>query len=214
MKEDIKEILIKVARDQFKNDDNSHDINHSLRVLKNAEYIADIENADLDIVIPAAIFHDIICYPKNSPKSKDSAYESAVFASKILNDITEYPKDKIPKVFESIAKCSFTKGEIPDFIEGKILQDADRIEATGAISIMRTFASAGIMHSMFYNPEDPFCEEREPDPLKYAVDLFYARLLKVKDTMHTEAGKALAEKRNLVLNQFLESLKEEINRIR
>ena len=90
------------------------------------------------------------------------------------------------------------------------MQDADRLEATGAIAIMRTFCSTGQMKRKFYNPEDPFCRNHEPDPLNYAIDLFYKRLLKVKDLMNTKTAIELAEKRTEFLRQFIIQLEKEI----
>lgn len=143
----MKDKVIKITKDKFQEGDPTHDISHTLRVLKNAEFIASKENGDLDIIIPSALFHDIICYSKNSEKSKYSSDESANFAVSILKTFPEYPKYKIPKVHTSITQCSFSKQIDPELLEAKILQDADRLEATGAISIMRTFASAGLMNS-------------------------------------------------------------------
>lgn len=205
--------LIQTTKEKFKDGDSAHDINHTLRVLKNAEYIANKENGDLDIIIPSALFHDIICYPKDSEKSKDSSLESANFASEILKTLPEYPKDKIEKVHTCIKECSFSKGITPKLHESKILQDADRLEATGAISIMRTFASAGMMNSELYNTNDPFCENREPESIKYALDLFYNRLLIVKDKMNTYTAKEIATKRTKTLYNFLEDLKEELSEL-
>lgn len=209
----MKDKLINIAKEKFQDGDAAHDIYHTLRVLKNAEFIASKENRDLDIIIPAALFHDIICYPKNNEKSKYSSDESADFATSVLEKLTDYPKDKISKVHTSISQCSFSKGIIPELFEARILQDADRLEATGAISIMRTFASAGLMNSKLYNFEDPFCKERNPDSLQYALDLFYNRLLIVKDVMHTETAKNLAENRTNILYDFLNALEEELYEI-
>lgn len=206
----IKNSLITIAKDKIDSSDPSHDIYHALRVLNNAEIICNKEGGDMDIVIPAALFHDVICYPKNSRKSALSSKESADFTVGILKNFQGYNSSKIAMVYEAIEKCSFSKGITPRFLEGKIVQDADRLEATGAISIMRTFCSAGLMKSSLYNVNDPFCKERVPDGKQYALDLFYSRLLKIKDTMNTETGRILAEERSLILQQFLEGLKREI----
>lgn len=209
----MKNKLINITKEKFQEGDSAHDIYHTLRVLKNAEFIASKENGDLDIIIPSALFHDIICYPKNSEKSKYSATESADFAASVLETLPDYPKDKISKVHTAISQCSFSKGIIPELLEAKILQDADRLEVTGAISIMRTFASAGLMNSKLYNFDDPFCKERNPDSLNYALDLFYNRLLIVKDVMHTETAKNIAERRTKILYDFLSALEKELYEI-
>ena len=209
----IKNKLVNIVKQRMQEDDPSHDIYHTLRVLKNAEYIAKKEGGDLDIIVPSTLFHDIICYPKNSEMSIYSASESANFAVEVLKELSEYPKDKISKVYISIEECSFSKNINPTSLESKILQDADRLEATGAISIMRTFTSAGLMNSKLYNYEDPFCKKREPDSLNYALDLFYKRLLRIQHVMHTQAARSLAQKRSKILYEFLNSLEEELSEI-
>ncbi|MBS3174966.1 HD domain-containing protein [Candidatus Woesearchaeota archaeon] len=210
MIERLRKDLIINAKRIIKDYDPSHDMHHSLRVLKNAEYIQKHEGGDLEIIIPAAIFHDAVNYPKNDLRSKNSAIESAQIAEKILRNINYYNKNKIDSVKKAIIEHSYSNGIKPYIKESKIVQDADRLEATGAIAIMRTFCSTGQMKRKFYNPEDPFCRNHEPDPLNYAIDLFYKRLLKVKDLMNTKTAIELAEKRTEFLRQFIIQLEKEI----
>ncbi len=211
MNDNVRGKLIKILKNELRGrKDPSHDIGHSLRVLNLSEHIGKKENADLEIVVPSAIFHDVISYPKNHHKRLDSAKESAKYAKKVLENIEEYPKKKINKVYDSIHLCSFTKGVKPDLLEAMILQDADSLESMGAISIMRTFASSGVMNISFYDYFDPFCKERSPNDKKYALDLFYTRLLIVKDRLHTKSAKMMAERRHEFLNKFILELRNEI----
>lgn len=206
-----KENFINIATRKINHhNDPSHDINHTLRVLSLAEKIANKEKADLDIVITSAIFHDVIVYPKNHIKRLSSSEESSNFAREILIKEKLFPRGKIEKTCKAIELCSFTKGIKPKFLEAKILQDADSLEAMGAISIMRTFSSAGQMNKSFYNITDPFCKKRKPDDNKYAIDLFFTRLLVVSERLHTKTAKALAKKRLRFLHIFLEQLEFEI----
>lgn len=206
----MRNYLMKIAKKLIKKDDPSHDFFHALRVLKNCEIIAQKEGGDLEILFAAALFHDIVCYPKNHEKSKFSTEESANMAVDILKKISDYPQEKIETVYSAILECSFSKGLKPSSKESIILQDADKLEATGFISIMRTFASAGQMGKTFYNDFDPFCENREPEPLKYALDLFYVRLLKVKNLMNTDTAKSIAVQRTKNLEYFLSTVKKEL----
>lgn len=210
MENSIRNILITVAKDVYSDEDPSHDFGHVLRVLSHAENIAQEEDADMDILIPAVLFHDVVNYPKNSPQAKFASDESATFVKKVLEDIDGYPHDKIPQVVHAVSVCSFNKGIVPDTVEAKILQDADGLEATGAIAIMRTFASTGQMHKPFYRADDPFCAERAPNPHEYALDLFYTRLLKIQERCHTKKAKEIAGRRTLFLLQFLEEFKKEL----
>ncbi|MDP3728231.1 MAG: HD domain-containing protein [bacterium] len=206
----LKTELIQLAKKYSYDGDPSHDFQHILRVLQNAETIAKKEEGDLDIIIPAALFHDLVNYPKNHPKAKLSSELSAQKTGKLLRKMKNYPQEKIPSVEHAIFCCSFTKKIVPDTIEGKIVQDADWLEATGVLSIMRTFASTGKMKRPFYHLEDPFCERRMPEPRLYALDLFYDRLLRVHERLNTKTAKVLAKRRTAFLQTFLEELKREL----
>jgi len=190
--------------------DPSHDGNHALQVLKNVEMLAASEGGDLDVLIPAALLHDVVIYAKNDPKSDQAPAESAALTKEILTSLPEYPQEKIPLVMQVIERCSFNKTEEPATIEGKILRDADKLEATGAVSIMRTFSSGGQMGRPLYNRSDPFANNRAADAKEQSLDLFYERLLIAKDRMYTDTAKAVAEQRTEILHQFLEQLKQEI----
>lgn len=205
--------LVNIAKQRISSDDVSHDFEHASRVLSNAEIIAKEENADLDVIVPAALFHDLVVYPKNHPDRHKSQEESSDAAEKILNSLDNFPKEKINKVKICILECSFSKGIVPELLESKILQDADGLEATGAISIMRTYSSTGQMKRLFYNPEDPFCKNRQPNGPKFALDLFYERLLKVESRMHTQKAKSIAKRRTKFLLDFLKEFKIELNEI-
>ncbi|HED05983.1 MAG TPA: HD domain-containing protein, partial [Ignavibacteria bacterium] len=193
------------------NTDVSHDFEHALRVLFNAERIAKEEGGDFDIIVPATLFHDLIVYPKNHSDKHKSQEKSAEATVEILNSFGNFPKNKIEKVKTCILECSFSKGIMPKLFESKILQDADGLEATGAISIMRTYSSTGQMKRPFYNANDPFCENREPDASHFALDLFYERLLKVEKRMHTKTAKKIARRRTDFLIDFLKEFKLELD---
>jgi uncharacterized protein len=210
MREDLKNELITIAKEKIPSDDVSHDFEHALRVLSNVEKIASEEGGDIDVLVPAALFHDLIVYPKNHPDRLKSQEESANAAATILKSFN-YPQEAVEKIKTCILECSFSKGIVPNLLESKILQDADGLEATGAISIMRTYSSTGQMKRPFYNPDDPFCKNRPADASHFALDLFYARLLMVEGRMHTKAAKKIAKRRTEFLNIFLEELALELN---
>lgn len=209
MNEESKKQLMKIARERQTKDDPSHDFQHVFRVFNLALQIGKKEKADLDILIPAALFHDIIVYRKNHPSSRKETDESAEVAKQILRKLKNYPPSKIKKVVTCIKQCSFSKGITPDFLESKILQDADRLEATGAISIMRTFSSGGQMNRQFYDPDDPFCKKGTV-AFRSNLDLFYRRLLIVEKGMHTNFAKRMAKRRTDFLKKFLNELKIEL----
>jgi uncharacterized protein len=204
----IKSLLFPIVQDLQTKEDPSHDIHHILRVTNLAEKIGTEENADMEVLIPAALFHDIIVYRKDSPQSRNETEESAEKAGEILATIPDYPKEKIEMVKTCIRQCSFSKGIVPDLLEAKILQDADKLESTGAISIMRTLSSGGQMNRAFYDPEDPFRNRTDPmpPPSGYSLDLFFRRLMIVGGMMHTQAAKKMAKHRTEFLTTFLNQL--------
>lgn len=206
----LRKQLIEAARQKSHDDDPSHDFNHILRVLKNAEFIAEREGGDVDVLVPAALFHDAINYPKNDPRARQAPEESAEYAANVLRDIDNYPSKKIPDVVDAIAKCSFTNGILPTLLESKILQDADGLESTGAISIMRTFSSGGLMRRPFFHPEDPLCARRDATMIVGSLDLFYKRLLQIKDRLHTETAQKMAVRRHQFLLDFLDEVRYEL----
>lgn len=209
MNSNFKRKLLNIAEKFQTKNDPSHDFQHVLRVTNMAEIIGKKEKADLDILIPAALFHDIVVYKKNSPKSKHETLESAQKTTKILQKIEKFPKDKIGSVAICIKQCSFSKNIKAEMLETKIIQDADRLEACGAISIMRTFSSGGQMNIPFYNPDDPFCDKNNEE-FKSDLVLFYRRLLVVGEKMHTKYAKKIAERRTIFLKNFLTELRREL----
>lgn len=118
----------------------------------------------MEVLIPAALFHDLVNYSKNDSRSKLHPQESATEAVKIFEGISDFPTEKISAV-EYAIRMHDSK-ETLNTIEAQILQDADNLEITGAIIVMQMFASAGNMGRTFYHPVDPWGEQKELDGLK------------------------------------------------
>lgn len=212
MNKELRAKLITVAEENSHPDDPSHDFSHILRVLKNVETIAESEGGDFDILIPSALFHDVINIPKDDPRADQASNESAEWTIELLKTFKEFPQAKFPAVFDAISKCSFSKGIVPELLESKILQDADGLDSTGAISIMRTCSSCGVMKRAFYDLDDPFYEVRDKykGPAHFGVDLFYRILLVVESRIHTETAKKIAKRRTEFLRTFLDELRVEL----
>jgi uncharacterized protein len=190
----------------------AHDFQHILRVYKNAEMISKQEKSvDLDVVLAAALLHDLVVYPKGSTKTINSADESAEVAKKILLEYKNYPIEKIEKVADAIRTHSYSKKLAPSTLEGKILQDADRLDAIGAIGLARTFSVGGSENRSLYNPLDPFCNsERQLDDRQWTLDHIKKKLLILNNSMHTKAAKKIAEERTEFIELFLNQLRYEI----
>jgi uncharacterized protein len=191
--------------------DPAHDFYHIMRVYKNAKLIGQREGTNMEILLPAVLLHDLVVYPKGSDKSSKSSDESADLAENILQSY-DYPQDKINQICDCIRAHSYSKRLIPGSVEGKILQDADRLDALGAIGIARTFSIGGSENRTFYNADDPFCRsDRDLDDMRWTLDHFQTKLLKLEDSMHTKTAKKIAQERTRFMLLFIRQLQKEIN---
>jgi uncharacterized protein len=190
----------------------AHDFLHVLRVVRNAERIlAGEHNASVsrDVVLASAMLHELFNYPKNHPDSAKSGDVCGERAEALL--LREGADRTFARaVRETIAAHAFSKGQAPPSVEAAILQDADRLDAIGAIGIARCMATTSEMARPFYNPDDAFCGEREPNDKLWGIDHFYKKLLKIPGRMNTATGRALAEQRTRVMTRYLEDLRAEL----
>lgn len=209
MNEALLRQLEAIAAERAADAEPGHDFLHVRRVTENARRIALAEGANLAIVLPATLLHELFNYPKNHPKSHLSGEVCAEQAAAVLESVG-YPSELIEPICYCIRYHSFSRGVMPETLEGKIMQDADRLDAIGAIGIARCFSTGSQMRIPFYNQVDPFCQEREPDDKAYSLDHFYRKLLRIPETLHTQTGRAMAEQRTAFLRQFLDQLAQEL----
>lgn len=191
-------------------DDAAHDQAHIQRVVKSAIQLAEIEQADLSVVIPAAWLHDCVVVPKDSPQRSQASRLAAETAVSYLQSIN-YPSRYLDGIAHAVEAHSFSAGIPTLTIEAKVVQDADRLDAIGAIGIARCFMVGNAMGTSIYNDNDPFCVERQPDDRNYSVDHFYAKLFTLIDTIKTDAGREEAKRRTAFMQDFLTQLGTEIS---
>lgn len=197
------------VRDILDGRDPAHDFEHVMRVYRNAEILGRKEGADMDVLLAAALLHDLVVYPKGSAKRTKSADDSADLAEKMLSG--RYPKEKIDRICYCIRTHSYSKKITPSTLEARLLQDADRLDALGAIGIARTFSVGGMEKRLFYNPDDPFGSSgREPDDKQWTLDHFRLKLLKLGDSMHSREARNMARKRTEFMQLFMHQLRAEI----
>ena len=185
---DLIKKTINYVQDLFQSNSGGHDVDHTLRVYRNAQMIASREpGCDCMVVSLGALLHD-------ADDHKLFATENNANAKTFLKE-NQVPPEMIDRICEVINAVSFSrnKGKIPETLEGRIVQDADRLDAIGAIGIARTFAYGG----------------EHGRPLDESVQHFYDKLLLLKDLMNTEAGKQMAERRHMFLKQFLKEYQKE-----
>ncbi|MEO5915841.1 MAG: HD domain-containing protein [Luteolibacter sp.] len=189
--------------------DAAHDLEHIRRVVTNARRLAAVEGADWQVVMPAAWLHDCVIVPKSSPDRKQASVLAARQAVAWLEEHA-WPFGKLEEIGHAIEAHSFSAGIAPRSLEAKVIQDADRLDALGAVGLARTLMLGAEMKREFYQPEDPFCVSRQADDSVYTLDHLYCKLLTLEGTMQTDAGRKEAAQRTVFLREFLAQLQDEI----
>ena len=193
------------VKQKLENAESGHDWFHIERVLNNVLQIAKTEICNLEVVQLAALLHDIADSKFNNgnesigPETAKSYLESQKVQTEIV--------DHVVKIIENISFKGGHKHSDFNSIELQIVQDADRLDAIGAIGIARTFNYGGFKNREIYNPnilpnlsmtKDEYKNSSAP-----TINHFYEKLLLLKDKMNTETGKKLAQERHLFMEQFL-----------
>lgn len=191
------------------NYDDAHDLTHILRVVETAKKLCMTEKAKLEVVLPAAYLHDCFSFSKNHPDRSLSSNLAAKKAIKFLISI-HYPSEHFDEINHAIVAHSFSAHIKPETLEAKIVQDADRLDALGAIGIARCIQVGADLDIQLYDSEDSFCSNRTPDDRRYTVDHFYVKLFKLVGTMNTASAKIEAEKRVKFMKAYLQQLSTEI----
>ncbi|EKL9958871.1 HD domain-containing protein [Vibrio parahaemolyticus] len=189
--------------------DAAHDIEHVKRVVKTAKQLCDEENADIAIVLPAAYLHDCFTYPKDHPNRKQSSAIAAKKAIAYLESI-QYPQHYHDAIAHAIEAHSFSANIRPNTLEAQIVQDADRLDALGAIGVTRCIQVSTHFNAQLYNDNDMFAKERELNDKQFTVDHFQTKLFKIVDTMNTESAKLEANKRKAFMQTYLKQLHDEV----
>lgn len=189
--------------------DPAHDITHITRVVQNTLRLTEAENGNAAVTIPAAWLHDCVSVAKDSPLRSQASRLAAEEAVRFLASC-DYPVDLLPQIYHAIEAHSFSAKITTETLEAQIVQDADRLEALGAIGIARCFLTGGSMGTPLYESSDPFAKDRDLDDRSYTLDHFYCKLMGLADTMQTRAGRAEAIKRTHYMQKFLQQLGEEI----
>lgn len=183
-----------------------HDWFHIERVYKNALLIAAAENCDLEIVQLGALLHDIA-----DSKFHDGDETIGPRIARTFLEAEKVASATIDHVIAIIENISFKGGKVArqfSSIELDIVQDADRLEAIGAIGIARTFNYGGFKNRALYNPEIApnlsMTKEEYKNNEAPTINHFYEKLLLLKDKMNTETGKQIAQERHRYMEDFLE----------
>ena len=200
--------LLAEAKARDHGGDPAHDAAHALRV---ALWTVRLGGAEVDPreAVAAALLHDAANPPKNSPERALASARSAALAEARLPALG-FGASSVARISAAIRDHSFSRGAAPEDALGRALQDADRLEALGAIGLLRCVSTGVRLGGRGFDPEDPWAERRPLDDGTYAVDHFFTKLLSLPATMRTAAGRAEAEKRAELLQEFLRALGTEL----
>ncbi|MDC7713561.1 HD domain-containing protein [Vogesella sp. LYT5W] len=190
-----------LAREQA-GDDGAHDLNHLGRVWHAArQLLASYPQADALVVMVACYLHDLVNLPKNHPERHLASRQAAALASTRLA-AAGFDATRLPAVTHAIEAHSFSANIAPHTLEAQIVQDADRLDALGAVGLARLFYTAGRMNSALAASDDVLAVQRPLDDRAYALDHIAVKLATLPATMQTAAGRELAETRLQWLYQF------------
>ena len=191
------------VKNLFQNEYSGHDFFHTLRVYKTATRIAEAERANLEIVQIAALLHDTDDI-KLSPETHANKDRAVAFLKE-----HGVPQEDINTVCGIIDEVSFkgTDSGVPKTLEGKCVQDADRLDAIGAIGVARAFAYGGNHNRVMYDPDIKPAMHMDAEEYRRhvstTVNHFYEKLFLLKDMMNTACAKEIAEKREQYMQDYL-----------
>ncbi|USE37783.1 phosphohydrolase [Endozoicomonas sp. SCSIO W0465] len=207
-----RKIIVRLQSLNHNHDDDSHDFSHFQRVWKTAQQIMDQEPMPVNrlVVLAACYFHDIVVLPKDHPERFRASSLAALKTRACLEDMG-FPCELIENVCHSVESHSYSAGIVPETIEAKVVQDADRMEALGAIGLARVFYTSGLLRRKMFDPEDPLAKHRGLDDREYALDHFQVKLLKLSETMQTTAGRRMAERNSDYLREYMDKLLKELD---
>lgn len=193
----------------------AHDRHHLARVHRWALHLAEEAGADRDLAGAAALVHDLVFVPKDSAERSQGGERSAAAAPTVLA-AAGYAENEIAQIAEAVRTSSWSRGLAPTTALGRVLQDADRLDAIGCLGLMRNLACAQHMARPdrpggFYHPADPLARGgRELDDKAWATDHLFAKLLKLADGMHTPSARTEARRRHAFLGAWLDELTREL----
>ena len=189
--------------------DPSHDLGHVRRVVWWTMRLTLAEGARAEITYPAAWLHDCAVVAKDSPDRGRASQFAAEQAVGFLRE-AGYTYADLSEISHAIAAHSFSARLVPRTPEACIVQDADRLDALGAIGIARCLMTGGSLSKPLYASADPFCRKRDPDDRTATIDHFYTKLLGLADSMNTATGRQEARTRTDFMVEYLSKLASEI----
>ena len=207
MKNELIARAAEYVKEKFENEYSGHDWFHTLRVFRTATRIAEAEGADVETVQLAALLHDV-----DDRKLSPETYEDKANARNFLS-ANKVDESRIDEICRIIGEISFAENCVPPTLEGKCVQDADRLDAIGAIGIARAFAYGGNHKRLMYHPDiapNPnMSREEYVKSQSTTVNHFHEKLFKLTDMMNTDTAKSIAKERDAYMRDFIAEFLDE-----
>ena len=203
------ETFCKFVEIEMQEADPGHDLAHVRRVVNAAVRIGVAEGAAAKVVLPAAWLHDCVVVAKDSPLRRQASRMAADRAANFLMEIG-YEGEFILAIQHAILAHSFSAKVAPETLEAKVVQDADRLEAIGALGLARCLMTGGSMGIQLVSAEEPFPLNRAADDAVSSIDHLFVKLLRLPRMMQTATGSSMGEKRVAFLKYFLRELADEL----
>lgn len=182
--------------------DPAHDIKHSRRILAIAKGISEFSSCNQRVIAAAAYLHDC---------EKISGKNAGIFINQHLK--SDFRESESLIIIEICRQHSYSSSLECTSLESKVLSDADKIDALGAMGICRLLFCAASVGSEIYSEIDPFCEQRPPNGKEFAIDHFIEKILKLEDLMYTDGGREIARNRSAIVKRFLRELRSELGEV-
>jgi uncharacterized protein len=199
-------IGIEEARQYYDDSDAAHGFDHVLRVLALAERIGQAEGAEMEIVRAATLLHDVA----RAEEERTGACHAKVGAEQACQILAGHPANKVEAVAQAIASHRFRDDVVPQTLEAKVLYDADKLDAIGAIGIARAYALAGKQGQRLW-AETPTGSLSESQSTDYTpVHEFVFKLSRLKESLFTATARQIAEERHRYIVEFFARLAEEV----
>jgi uncharacterized protein len=212
----LKSITIEQAREYYHEADPAHDFDHVLRVLALAERIGAAEGADMEILRPAVLLHDI----GRPEELRDGRCHAQVGAQKAQEILADWPQEKLEAITHAIASHRFRESTTPQTLEAKVLFDADKLDCIGAIGVARAYVIGGLTGQRLWGEVDARYVEALRQDTSLAqkslsshhtpVHEFVFKLSQIKDILYTSTAKEIAEERDRFMSGFFVRLENEV----
>lgn len=204
-------ITIDQARALYSQSDTVHDFDHVLRVLASTERIGPAEDARMEIVRAATMLHDI----GRSQADAQGIDHAAYAARQAANILADQPVSMVEAVIHAIAAHRFRSQPSPQTVEARVLFDADKLDAIGAIGVARAYAYGGAHGQRLWAPPedielDRWLREGDDPDSHTPVHEFIVKLSRIKDMLYTETGRAVAQERHTFMLTYFEQLNAEV----